>query len=157
MDEKLIQSKAADAILERGVLLPFLHIKVPFKRKRIVFNMTMKQPPLGTIIKISKLYLKLGFTAEEIERFSSTECFAFFAEHGKTISQMIALTIMSSYLGSKFSGILAWLIRWRIPLDYQRIAMEQFISQLAGTKDFTNFIVSVARINPMASQARKRS
>lgn len=155
-----IEIEAADALLDVGVSLPLLRIKIPFRRKSFQIRLTMKRPCLGNQIRIAKLYLETGTTHEAMERFNKHEELAFMALHGVRISKMVALTICRGKLsGWLLTPIVAWLLRWIVDDRWIQGANLRFIT-LLGTKSFMNIIGSVERVNPLAprtSQKRKGS
>lgn len=157
---KEIEIEAADALLDVGVSLPLLRIKIPFWRKSLQIRLTMKRPCLGNQIRIAKLYLETGTTHEAMERFNKHEELAFMALHGVRISKMVALTICRGKLsGWLLTPIVAWLLRWIVDDRWIQGANLRFIT-LLGTKSFMNIIGSVERVNPLAprtSQKRKGS
>lgn len=157
---KEIEIEAADALLDVGVSLPLLRIKIPFRRKSLQIRLTMKRPCLGNQIRIAKLYLETGTTHEAMERFNKHEELAFMALHGVRISKMVALTICRGKLsGWLLTPIVAWLLRWIVDDRWIQGANLRFIT-LLGTKSFMNIIGSVERVNPLAprtSQKRKGS
>lgn len=157
---KEIEIEAADALLDVGVSLPLLRIKIPFRRKSLQIRLTMKRPCLGNQIRIAKLYLETGTTHEAMERFNKHEELAFMALHGVRISKMVALTICRGKLsGWLLTPIVAWLLRWIVDDRWIQGANLRFIT-LLGTKSFMNIIGSVELVNPLAprtSQKRKGS
>lgn len=157
---KEIEIEAADALLDVGVSLPLLRIKIPFRRKPLQIRLTMRRPCLGSQIRIAKLYLETGTTHEAMERFNKHEELAFMALHGVRVSKMVALTICRGKLsGWLLTPIVAWLLRWIVDDRWIQGANLRFIT-LLGTKSFMNIIGSVERVNPLAprtSQKRKGS
>jgi hypothetical protein len=158
--KKSVEIEAAEALLDVGVSLPFLQFKMPLRKKPVSIRVTMKRPCLGSQIRIAKLYLQLGTTYEEMERFNKHEEMAFLAIHGKCVSKMVALTICRGAIsGLLFSGIVAWLLRWFVPDKYLQGANRCFVT-LLGTKSFMRIIESVQISNPLKpreSQKRKGS
>lgn len=150
-----IEIKAAEALLDIGVSLPFF--KIPFTRKAI--RLTMRRPCLGGQIRLARLYLQTGITYEEMLEFSKHDELAYMALHGKRVSKMVALTICRGPItGALFAGILAWLLRWAVDDAYLRAANMQFL-RLLGTKSFMTIIRSISATNPMRprlSQERKK-
>lgn len=157
---KEIEIEAADALLDVGVSLPLLRIKIPFRRKPFQIRLTMRRPCLGNQIRIAKLYLETGTTHEAMERFNKHEELAFMALHGVRISKMVALTICRGKLsGWLLTPIVASVLRWIVDDRWVQGANMRFIS-LLGTKSFMNIIGSVERVNPLSprtSQKRKGS
>lgn len=82
---KEIEIEAADALLDVGVSLPLLRVKIPFRRNPFQIRLTMKRPCLGNQIRIARLYLETGVTHEEMARFNKHEELAYMALHGAPI------------------------------------------------------------------------
>ena len=141
----IIEKEAAEALLDIGVSLPFL--KIPFTRKYL--RVTMKRPCLGNLFRITRLYLTLGVTCEQMHEFSKHEELEFIAKHGKNITKMVALTICRGRIsGVLFSGILAWLMRCFMDDKYLYAAGLQFM-QLLSVRSFMPIIKSAQVTNPM--------
>lgn len=155
-----VEIEAADALLDVGVSLPLLQIKIPFRRNPFRIRLTMRRPCLGNQIRIAKLYLETGVTHEAMERFNKHEELAYLALHGKKVSRMVALTICRGrFTGWLLTPVVAWLLRWMVDDRWIQGANLRFIA-LLGTKSFMNIIGSVERVNPLAprtSQKRKGS
>lgn len=148
--------EASEALLDVGVSMPFIKIRIPLRAKPFSIRMTMKRPCLGSQIRISRLYMKLGITHQEMERFNKHEEFIFLAMHGKTISKMVALTVCRGAItGILFASMLAWLIRWFTPNEYLQAANLRFIT-LIGTKPFMNIIRSAEMSNPMTPRLSQK-
>lgn len=85
MDEKvarLIQREGAAALLDRGVSVPLKDIRLPF-RKPLRLRVVMRRPRLGGLIRLARVYLSLGVTAKQMNKFTKEEEMAFLATHGK--------------------------------------------------------------------------
>lgn len=138
--------KAADALLDAGISLPFFKI---FGRQ---VRLTMKRPYLGGLIRYAKLYREIGYTFEEIEAFSNDEALRFVAEHGWKLSRMIALMICRGlWSGTIFVVPMAWLVRICLPPEYLSMVNVEF-GKLLQTHPFTNIIKSIEVVNPMRSR-----
>lgn len=155
-----IEIEAADALLDVGVSLPLLQVKIPFRRNPVRVRLIMRRPCLGNQIRIAKLYLETGVTHEAMERFNKHEELAYLALHGKKVSKMVALTICRGrFTGWLLTPVVAWLLRWMVDDRWIQGANLRFIT-LLGTKSFMNIIGSVERVNPLAprtSQKKKGS
>lgn len=155
-----IEIEAADALLDVGVSLPLLQVKIPFRRNPVRIRLIMRRPCLGNQIRIAKLYLETGVTHEAMERFNKHEELAYLALHGKKVSKMVALTICRGrFTGWLLTPVVAWLLRWMVDDRWIQGANLRFIT-LLGTKSFMNIIGSVERVNPLAprtSQKKKGS
>ena len=107
MDERKVQQEASEALLDVGVSVPLKPIRLPFRKKRLLLRLTMRRPRLSTQIKIARLYLSLGVTYAELEALDKDGQMCFIAEHGKTISDMVALTMCGKW----------WKPVWLVSMD----------------------------------------
>lgn len=149
MNKQDLEPQVAEALLDVGVSIPLRSFRLPFRKKPVQIRLTMKRPKLGTQIRIARLYLKMDVTYEKMRNFNKEEQMTFMAEHGKTISRMIALTICRGKLsGFLLSGVLSWILLWLVDDVYLQAACTQFTS-LMGTKSFENIIRSAEMTNPM--------
>ena len=110
----------------------------------------MRRPVLGSQIRIAKKHLAIGFTYEEMKAFSKEEELAFLARHGKTVSEMVALTILRGYVSGWFYKPLAFALRWFVKDELLQGANLRFVS-LMGTKSFENIIRFAEVYNPLRS------
>lgn len=160
MNSGTVEIEAADALLDVGVSLPLLQIKMPFRRKPFQLRLTMRRPCLGSQIRIARLYMQTGVTHADMEKFSRHDELAYLAANGVRVSKMVALTICRGKLtGWLLAPVVAWLLRWLVSDTWLVGANERFIS-LIGTKNFMNIIASVDRVNPLrpkVSQKQERS
>ena len=157
MDERKVQQEASEALLDVGVSVPLKPIRLPFRKKRLLLRLTMRRPRLSTQIKIARLYLSLGVTYAELEALDKDGQMCFIAEHGKTISDMVALTMCGKWW--KPVWLVSWILRHWVDNLYMQVAMMKFVL-LLGTESFTNIIRSAEMTNPMKlrlSQRRKGS
>lgn len=157
MDERKVQQEASEALLDVGVSVPLKPIRLPFRKKRLLLRLTMRRPRLSTQIKIARLYLSLGVTYAELEALDKDGQMRFIAEHGKTISDMVALTMCGKWW--KPVWLVSWILRHWVDNLYMQVAMMKFVL-LLGTENFTNIIRSAEMTNPMKlrlSQKKKGS
>ncbi|PJI24359.1 MULTISPECIES: hypothetical protein [Prevotella] len=157
MDERKVQQEASEALLDVGVSVPLKPIRLPFRKKRLLLRLTMRRPRLSTQIKIARLYLSLGVTYAELEALDKDGQMCFIAEHGKTISDMVALTMCGKWW--KPVWLVSWILRHWVDNLYMQVAMMKFVL-LLGTESFTNIIRSAEMTNPMKlrlSQKKKGS
>ena len=157
MDERKVQQEASEALLDVGVSVPLKPIRLPFRKKRLLLRLTMRRPRLSTQIKIAHLYLSLGVTYAELEALDKDGQMRFIAEHGKTISDMVALTMCGKWW--KPVWLVSWILRHWVDNLYMQVAMMKFVL-LLGTESFTNIIRSAEMTNPMKlrlSQKKKGS
>nr|DAN44739.1 MAG TPA: hypothetical protein [Caudoviricetes sp.] len=157
MDERKVQQEASEALLDVGVSVPLKPIRLPFRKKRLLLRLTMRRPRLSTQIKIARLYLSLGVTYAELEALDKDGQMCFIAEHGKTISDMVALTMCGKWW--KPMWLVSWILRHWVDNLYMQVALMKFVL-LLGTESFTNIIRSAEMTNPMKlrlSQKKKGS
>ena len=157
MDERKIQQEASEALLDVGVSVPLKPIRIPFREKRLLLRMTMQRPRLSTQIKIARLYLSLGVSYSELEALDKDAQMRFIAKHGKTISEMVALTMCGKWW--KPMWLVSWILRHWVDNLYLQVAMMKFVL-LLGTENFMNIIRSAEMTNPMKlrlSQGKKGS
>ena len=159
MDEQIIrriQREGAEALLDAGVSLPLTDFSLPFRKESLRFRLTMKRPTLSRQIKIAHAYLSMDTTATDLEAMNHKEQMQFLAQHGKTLSRIIALTMERWWLPV---WLLSWLVRHYMKWEYQKAAFSQFV-QLMGTQSFIPIIRSAEMTNPMKlrlSQKKKGS
>lgn len=147
--------EAADTLLDVGISLPLAIIPLPFGQ-RIRLGITIKRPTLGSLIRISQHYLRLNTTMEEIEQHTTSERIAFLAEHGKTLSEVIALCCLRGKVsGRLLYRPLAWLIRHLVKEEI-RLTMVLTYMQLINTQSFTTFIGFWGVTNPLMPSQHER-
>ena len=163
MDDKasrLVEREGAAALLDGGVSVPLKELRLPLCKKPVKLRVTMRRPRLGGLIRIARVYLRLGVTAAEMEKFSKEQEMAFIASHGKDVSRIIALTLCRGWLSRHLLvGLAAWWIRNWMEARLMAACMRKFVL-LLGTAPFTSIIRSAERTNPMKprlSQARMGS
>lgn len=144
-----IQKEGAEALLDVGVSVPLFKIKIPFIRHSWAIRIKMKRPTLDSQIRIAKAYLSMNVTADELANMPLERQMAFMAEHGHTISRMIALTFCRSFVARRLGvSVMAWVVRNFMQYDYQMAAITAFV-HLLGTEAFMPIIRSAERTNPM--------
>ena len=158
--ERMVQREGAAALLDRGVSVPLKELRIPFRKKPLKLRVVMRRPRLGGLMRLARVYLSLGVTADRMKKFTKEEEMAFLAAHGKEISRMVAYTLCRGWISRRLLvGVTAWAVRnWMAP-EYLDAAMRKFIL-LLGTDPFTSIIRSAGKMNPMKlrlSQGRKGS
>lgn len=158
--ERLVQAEGTAALLDRGVSVPLKELRIPLVKKPLKLRVVMRRPRLGGLIRLSRVYLRLGVTAAEMEKFTKEEEMAFIAAHGKDVSLMVAYTLCRGWLWRKLLvRPTAWWIRNMMEQRYLMACMRKFVL-LLGTDPFTSIIRSAERTNPMKlrlSQEKKGS
>lgn len=150
-----IELEAAETLLDAGISLPLLRLRLPFCRERVL-RIVMRRPYWGTQMRIARLYLRAGISARKVASMTEEEERRFFEEHPTELSQMVALTICRGYLsGLLLAPAVAFLVRWRVPREYLLAAQRQFAT-LRATRDFTTIIVWAEKTNPFRPLASRK-
>lgn len=151
MEENRIRELAAIAMLDAGISLPLYTVL----RKR-PFRLTMKIPTTQSLIRISRLYNKMGITREEYEGCSFDEKVRFVATYGKLISRMIAYGIVRGpVIGALLNRPVARMLRSTMP----PLALAQAWKEILLTIDtapFGSIIGSATAIDKMKTLMTSR-
>lgn len=131
-----------------GISLPLCAIRLPWRKRPLEVRIRTKRPTLGGQIRLARKYLELGTTYEELERMTASEQAVFIATHGKTLSELVALCVLTGYLTGRLYKPLSWLIRWRARPEHILAITLGYIS-LLGTQSFKTIIGFVAGRNPL--------
>lgn len=151
-----IEKEVAEVLLDKGVSLPLLRFKLPFRRCYNVVRITMKRPTLGNLIQIAEVYATLDNTLEELQKMNKTEELLFIAANGKKLSKMIALAVLRGGAKSAFwANSLAWLIRKFVPADYVYYSALTFATMLS-TSPFIPIITSAEVANPLTPRVSQK-
>lgn len=146
--EQTEQLKASALMLDMGVAIPVRPFKYLY-RKRKPMSVVMRTPGLGNLMRMANLYLQMGVTYEEMKAYTFEQNMRFIAEHGVTVSRIVAYTLVRNRLrGRLFNRIIAWWLRWRVHPMFLQEAMFQFLTML-DPKPFQTTISSVEMMNPM--------
>ena len=78
---RMIEAEGAAALLDGGVSVPLKELRLPLRKKPVRLRVVMRRPRLGGLIRLAKVYLKMGVTAAEMEKFTKEEEMAFIASH----------------------------------------------------------------------------
>lgn len=140
--------EAADALLDTGVSVPLKSFRFPFTKKSFTLRLTMRRPCLDAQIRIARLYLSMGVTADKMWEFTTEEQMKFLADHGAKIARMIAYTICRSSLSRLTLPLISWLIRRWMSNEHLIGAMLRFV-MLLGTDPFIPIIKSAQMTNPL--------
>ena len=71
--ERLVQAEGTAALLDRGVSVPLKELRIPFRKKPLKMRVVMRRPRLGGLIRLARVYLLLGVTAEQMKKFTKEE------------------------------------------------------------------------------------
>ena len=129
----------SERILDLGVRIPIRPLRfLDFKRKpRAV---TIRQPYGGSLIRISRMFLKIGVTFEEMKDYNTDQNIAFMAKHATAVSYMVAAAIVRGCFGYRMFGwAVAWWLRWRVHPVFLSEAMFQLMKNM-DINPFQNII-----------------
>ena len=91
----------------------------------------------------------MGVTYNDMKEYTFEQNMQFIAEHGVTISRIVAYTLVrSKFLGRLLNRPVAWWLRWRVHPMFLQEAMFQLLTML-DPKSFQTIISSVEMVNPM--------
>ena len=147
--ERLVQAEGTAALLDRGVSVPLKEVHLPFRKKPFRIRLTLRRPRLGGLMRLARLYLTLGTTADEMQQFTKEQEMAFLAKHGKTLSLMIACMLCRGWWARHllFRPAAWWIRHYMEPL-YIWAVVRHFVL-LLGTAPFMSIIRSAETTNPM--------
>lgn len=152
------QLKAIDALLDIGVSIPLRPLK--FHRWKIIPRIVIRRPPLGGLLRITKIWLSIGISASELEKMNETQRFEFMQKHGKEVIKMVSLMVHSGRIkGVILAPILAFILKWRCHPD-TLIQTASVFFEAIDSKSFTTITRSVGALNlaaPRLGQRKKGS
>ncbi len=144
-----IPQEAAKALLDAGLSLPLLRIRLPWMRPRTL-RIVMRRPFLGGIVRLGEDRRALGVTFAQMARFTPDEAADFLAEHGRRLARMIARTVCRGPVSGWIGGpILTWIILRCMPREYLLAAQTKFVGLLFEVRDFQNIIASAEMLDPL--------
>lgn len=141
---------AATALTDGGISLP-LRTVVRGRPLRV----TMRIPTTGSIVRISRIYLRMGVTPEEYDGYTLDGRLRFAALHGRDICRIVAAGVVRGpVVGKLLNRPVAWLLGELMhPLALAE-AWRQILTAMSTTS-FGNIIASAAvlnRMQPLASR-----
>lgn len=138
---------ASELILDRGVSIPVRPLRfLQSRRKRR--NIVIRQPYLGSLIRIANLSLKTGVSHEEMKDYTIEQSMAFVAKHGKTVSKIVASAILRGYWSHAFfHRIVERWLRWRVHPVFLSEAVFQLVANI-NISPFRNIINLTQAISP---------
>lgn len=97
---------AAKVLADNGISLPLRLLG----GKNI--RWVMRVPTLESRTRMSKMYLKMGVTYEDLKTYTFEQKLAFMVKHTKTVSRMVAYGIVRGWLlGWLLNRPVAWMLR----------------------------------------------
>ena len=157
-DEENIRGQAADMLLDIGIDIPLLP-KFLFRKKNE--TVTIHRPTLGNLIRIAKVYQRIGVSPEQIKEMDFNAQMKFVSDYGEDISRIVAFAVCSCcFTGKWMNGIIAWWLRWRV---HPVMLVQAMFQLLKGThlQSFCSIIPLAAQaddlLNPIGSHKEKMS
>lgn len=131
--------RTVDTILDKGVRVPIptpLFLRFIGIRK---FNMVVRRPVIGTLLRISKRYVMLRID-EKFDEQDWQDWLMLFNEKAKPVSEIVAVGMLrGKWAGRLFTWFLARYLRWH--LDTKQMAeIAAMLVTLSGIQDFMNTI-----------------
>lgn len=134
------EKQAAERLLERGIEVrataPLL-LRILGKR---TIALVVRQPCLGTLYRISLIYLAMGIGDERLADLDNENVHALFTKHGKALTEIAAQAILNGkWSGRLFGGILARWLFWKLN-PVQLLTIANVLVSITGTEGFTTTI-----------------
>lgn len=152
------QLKAIDALLDFGVSIPLRPLR--FHRWKIAPRVVIRRPPLGGLLRITRIWLSIGIEASVLEKMDAIQQLEFMQKHGRDVIKMVALMVCSGAIeGRILAPILALILKWRCHPD-ALIQVASVFFDTIDSKSFTTITRSIGALNlaaPRLGQKRKRS
>lgn len=133
------EKKAAKSLLDRGISIavgaPWL-LRI-FRKKQI--KLIVHQPRLGTLYRISDLYLQMNIDIEKMQGMNVNEALTTLHNSVKIMSRIVACAILGYWGGKFFSRLLAGYI-FRNAKPNELYLLFYSVIMFSGVKDFLNTI-----------------
>lgn len=144
MDARELELLAAAAICDAGISLP---LEVAFRRRPV--RVTMRIPVTWSLVRVSRLYLKMGVTPEEYDGYTSDQRIRFIARHGRDVCRIVAAGVVRGpLLGRVLNRPVAWLLGQTMHPAALAEAWRLMLTTMSTTS-FGSIITSAAALNKM--------
>jgi len=133
------QREAANILLDLGVSIPMTAPRLFrwFGKKQV--RLTIRRPCWGTMVRISRAWLSMGITAEDIKSNSLEDDMKLMQQHGKTVARIVAYGSLRGWFSGFFAPVLGYILRWRAHPTILVEAAYKLVT-LSRVEDFTNTI-----------------
>jgi hypothetical protein len=144
------EKQAAETLLDKGIKVrvsaPLLLRLIGIRKLRPV----MRQPFLGTLHRISLIYLNSGMTADELANVSETNAHELYRRYAMPLAEIMAQALLNGRIrGRLFGKVLAkWLAEHVQPIDL--MLMANVLVGLNSKQAFTNTIRLVSTMTTTA-------
>jgi hypothetical protein len=128
--------KAAGLLLDLGVPIPLRPLRF-LDAKRKLRTIAIRQPYGGGLIRMSRQFLEIGVTHEEMKDYTIEQNMAFIAAHGKAAARIVAGSIVRGFFTYPLFGwIVAWWLLWRV----HPVFLSEALFQLRENVDISPFV-----------------
>lgn len=133
------QLRAADTLLEKGVRVPcapaplFLRL---FGRR--TFHLTLRQPTLATLLRISRLIVGMELIPADFDGMSLARAYTITSEHTRSALEVLAEAVRGRRTWIPRRPLARWLGRHITPADFAKAWL--IFVQINGVADFTTSI-----------------
>ena len=137
-----VELRAADTLLDRGVRI---YLRAPLLLRifgKKMLRVTLRKPTMGTMMAISREYLKMGVSVDGVNNGEDgiTEAHLLLSQHGKRVCRIVAMGMLRGRFATlHLSRPLGWWLRWHSSATDLRDALFVLIT-LSGIADFTTTI-----------------
>ncbi|MEO7212658.1 MAG: hypothetical protein ABIX36_07630 [Mucilaginibacter sp.] len=145
-----MEQQAAATLLDHGIKV---RVTAPllfrlFGRKHI--ELVIIPPNMGTLTRISYLYLSSGITDEQLANMDDANAHNLFSKHGRLLSRIIATAWLYGYWrGKLLTGIVSGWMYWHLNSIQMRTIVNVLV-MLSSRESFTSSIRSVAAMKMTA-------
>ncbi len=130
------ESRAIDTLLDQG-----------FKVKIGWFNITIKQPPAATLLKISQVYLQMNIDEEKLKHGQAfRESYQLVSDNIKPACKIIAMAILRKTVRRM---ILTRIMSWYLLQNITSADMYRLLSIVVVTNNTADFIGSIRLIQTL--------
>ena len=140
------QREAANILLDLGVSIPMTAPRLFrwFGKKQI--RLTIRRPYWGTMVRISREWLSMGLTAEELRNNLLEDDLKLIKIHGKTVATIVAYGALRGPVSELFAPLLGRLLLWKVhPVLLVEAAFK--LVTLSRVEDFTSTIRLLATMD----------
>lgn len=155
-----VEYNAAKTLLDKGIKVEVtspLWLRAFGKRS---IKMVIRQPYLGTLYRVSELFLSMGIDDAELEKINEGNAHQLFTKHGRTLAAIAAQALLNGYwMGKLFGGMMARKLFWRLTPS-QLLTIAHVMVTIGGTSAFTNtirFVGAMKMTSPNLSQQNQGS
>ncbi|MDE5944741.1 MAG: hypothetical protein K2G93_04055 [Rikenella sp.] len=147
------QLRAADTLLERGVRVPCAPAPFVFRLfGRRSFHITLRQPTLAGLFRISRLIVEMGLSVEEFDRLSLARAYAITARHAGGALDVLAEAVRGRRRWIPRRWLARWLGRHLTPTAFAEAWM--VFVRINGVADFMTSIRLMLPVNNLSPKER---